>query len=145
MDVEVTRTYLQLERPEDLKPARVEDPRVRIEPVVDCPPSFFRYLYAEVGRAYRWVDRLSWTDGDIRAHLADPGVSRYHCWILFRDGAPSVEDLASANGTFVNGERIRVRMALKPGDVIRVGSTEIQVSEEENGSVAMWMAPPKER
>src|SRR5437667_12318828 len=62
--------------------------------------------------------------------LADPGVSRYHCWILFRDGAPSVEDLASANGTFVNGERIRVRMALKPGDVIRVGSTEIQVSEE---------------
>ena len=65
-----------------------------------------------------------------RPSLADPGVSRYHCWILFRDGAPSVEDLASANGTFVNGERIRVRMALKPGDVIRVGSTEIQVSEE---------------
>ena len=62
--------------------------------------------------------------------LADPGVSRYHCWIQFRDGAPSVEDLASANGTFVNGERIRARRTLKPGDVIRAGSTEILFSEE---------------
>jgi pSer/pThr/pTyr-binding forkhead associated (FHA) protein len=62
--------------------------------------------------------------------LGDPGVSRYHCWILFRDGTPSVEDLASANGTYVNGERIRARRTLKPGDVIRVGSTEFQVAEE---------------
>lgn len=62
--------------------------------------------------------------------LADPGVSRYHCWILLRDGVASVEDLASANGTIVNGERIRARRALKAGDVIRVGTTEIVFSEE---------------
>jgi len=61
--------------------------------------------------------------------LGDPGVSRYHCWILLRDGAPSVEDLASANGTYVNGERIRARCALKSGDVIRVGSTQIVFTE----------------
>ena len=57
--------------------------------------------------------------------LGDPGLSRYHCWIMVKDGAPCVEDLASANGTFVNGERIRARRALKAGDIIRVGSTEI--------------------
>jgi pSer/pThr/pTyr-binding forkhead associated (FHA) protein len=61
--------------------------------------------------------------------LGDPGVSRYHCWILFRDGAPSVEDLASANGTYVNGERVRARRSLKTGDLIRVGSTEMRFSE----------------
>lgn len=61
--------------------------------------------------------------------LADPGVSRYHCWIQFRDGGLSVEDLASANGTFVNGERVRARRSLKSGDVIRVGSTEFRFSE----------------
>jgi pSer/pThr/pTyr-binding forkhead associated (FHA) protein len=61
--------------------------------------------------------------------LADPGLSRYHCWIMVKDGAPCVEDLASANGTFVNGERIRARRALRAGDVIRVGSTEIVVTE----------------
>ncbi|HZE97813.1 MAG TPA: FHA domain-containing protein [Planctomycetota bacterium] len=60
--------------------------------------------------------------------LGDPGVSRYHCWILVRDGIASVEDLASANGTFVNGERVRLRRPLKPGDLLRVGSTEMVFS-----------------
>lgn len=61
--------------------------------------------------------------------LGDPGLSRYHCWILLRDGVPAVEDLASANGTYVNGERIRARRELKTGDRIRVGTTEIVFSE----------------
>lgn len=61
--------------------------------------------------------------------VADPGVSRYHCWILFRDGVASVEDLASANGTYVNGERVRARRSLKSGDVIRTGSTELRISQ----------------
>ena len=63
--------------------------------------------------------------------LADPGISRYHCWIMPRNGAMTIEDLASANGTFVNGLRVRARRTLTPGDVIRVGSTEILFSEEE--------------
>lgn len=62
--------------------------------------------------------------------LGDPGVSRYHCWILYRDGVPAVEDLASVNGTFVNGERVRARRTLKPGDVVRVGSTEFRVADD---------------
>ena len=60
--------------------------------------------------------------------LGDPGLSRYHCWIMIKDGAPCVEDLASANGTYVNGERIRTRRPLKTGDVLRVGTTEITIS-----------------
>jgi GNAT superfamily N-acetyltransferase len=32
-------------------------------------------LYAEVGRDYRWVDRLPWTDEQTQAYLADPAVS----------------------------------------------------------------------
>jgi pSer/pThr/pTyr-binding forkhead associated (FHA) protein len=63
--------------------------------------------------------------------LADPGISRYHCWIMPRNGALTIEDLASANGTYVNGERVRARRTLTPGDVIRVGSTEMLFSEEE--------------
>ena len=60
--------------------------------------------------------------------LADPGVSRYHCWILVRDGIASIEDLASANGTFVNGQRLRLRHPLKSGDRLRIGSTEFVFS-----------------
>jgi GNAT superfamily N-acetyltransferase len=85
-DVEVKRTYLEMTAPSDLRPARRAEGDVRVERVEGSPASFYRYLYAEVGRAYRWVDRLSWTDGDIRAHLASPGVS---VWLLTVRGAPA--------------------------------------------------------
>ena len=65
--------------------------RCRIRPSassrsIDCPPSFWRYLYTEVGRAYHWVDRLPWTDDEIRAYLADPAVS---LWLMTVAGAPA--------------------------------------------------------
>ena len=59
--------------------------------------------------------------------LSDPALSRYHCWVAFQEGKAVVEDLASVNGTSVNGVRIEGRFALKPGDVIRAGSTEFVV------------------
>jgi pSer/pThr/pTyr-binding forkhead associated (FHA) protein len=37
-----------------------------------------------------------------------------------------IEDLKSGNGVFVNGAAVR-RTPLKPGDVIRIGSTEFLV------------------
>jgi len=82
----VRRTYLEMTSPGELRGARSADPALRLEPVDGCPPSFYRYLYAEVGRAYRWVDRLPWTDEDIRRHLADPMVS---LWLLTMRGAPA--------------------------------------------------------
>lgn len=57
-----------------------------MEQVRDCPPSFWRYLYSEVGRRHHWVDRLPWTDDEIRAYLADPAVS---LWLMSVAGAPA--------------------------------------------------------
>src|SRR6476661_5501178 len=82
----VTRTYLELRSPEDLRPAPTPRPAPRIERVGHCPPSFYRYLYAEVGRAFHWTDRLRWSDDTIRAHLATPGLT---LWLLIWDGAPA--------------------------------------------------------
>jgi GNAT superfamily N-acetyltransferase len=84
--VEVQRTYLQLSRPDDLKPAGAASDLVRIDQVAECPPSFFRYLYTEVGRYYHWVDRLGWTDDQIRAHLARTQTS---LWVMYYAGAPA--------------------------------------------------------
>jgi pSer/pThr/pTyr-binding forkhead associated (FHA) protein len=61
--------------------------------------------------------------------IPDAAVSRYHCWITFDDGVAFVEDLASANGTYLNGERVTTRLRLKDGDLIRLGSTEFHFSE----------------
>jgi len=84
--VEVTRTYLEMSSPGDLVAASSPDPRLRLERVEECPASFHRYLYAEVGRAYQWVDRLGWTDEQTLAYLASPAVS---LWVLYCAGAPA--------------------------------------------------------
>ena len=83
---EVRRTYLEMTAPADLRPARSADAAARVERIEGCPASFYRYLYAEVGRAYKWVDRLAWTDDEIRAYLVTPGVS---VWLLTVQGAPA--------------------------------------------------------
>jgi GNAT superfamily N-acetyltransferase len=84
--VEVKRTYLEMTAHADLRPARSPDPAARVERVEGCAASFYRYLYAEVGRAYSWTDRLGWTDEQIRAHLASPAVS---IWLLTVRSAPA--------------------------------------------------------
>jgi GNAT superfamily N-acetyltransferase len=80
------RTYLELRDPGELHPARIDDLPVRVERVEECPPSFWRFLYSEVGRRYHWVDRLGWTDQDILNYLHDPSVS---LWLLTVAGAPA--------------------------------------------------------
>jgi ribosomal protein S18 acetylase RimI-like enzyme len=84
--VAVTRTYLEMTQPGDLVAARLDDPAVQLERALDCPASFFRYLYAEVGRRYHWVDRLGWTDDQLRERLEDPRVS---LWVLRVKGSPA--------------------------------------------------------
>lgn len=84
--LEVVRTYLEMASPDELVPAPPPDARACVERALDCPPSFFRYLYATVGAPYHWVDRLPWTDDDIRGYLATPGVS---LWVLYVSGVPA--------------------------------------------------------
>lgn len=86
MPVEVLRTYLEMNDPAQLVSTECPDPRARVERIERCPPSFFRYLYAEVGRSYHWVDRLSWTEDAVKAYLSDPTVS---LWLLTVAGAPA--------------------------------------------------------
>jgi lysophospholipase L1-like esterase len=51
----------------------------------------------------------------------DPEVSRQHARITWSGTGHIIEDLGSANGTFVNGEQIAVPRVLADGDVIGLG------------------------
>ncbi|HVM24185.1 MAG TPA: DUF3662 and FHA domain-containing protein [Candidatus Limnocylindrales bacterium] len=57
--------------------------------------------------------------------LDDPMVSRHHCQLKLQHGAYGFTDLGSRNGSTVNGQPVS-QVALGPGDVIRVGDTEIE-------------------
>ena len=56
--------------------------------------------------------------------LLDEGISREHAMVLFDEDVPGyvIEDLASTNGTKLNGKRIR-SAPLAEGDEIQVGQT----------------------
>src|SRR4051812_4473060 len=53
--------------------------------------------------------------------IPSASVSRRHCLLSFRDGFLSVEDLLSANGTYLNGERVAGKQVVRPGDRLDVG------------------------
>jgi serine/threonine protein kinase len=65
--------------------------------------------------------------------LSDPHVSRVHCRVQVEGDQVVVTDNDSAGGTFVNGKRVS-QQVLQPGDVIRIGETQLRLvcdSEEE--------------
>ena len=53
--------------------------------------------------------------------LADPSVSRLHAMLRHGDAGVLVEDLASANGVFVNGQAVRLHL-LHDGDELAFGN-----------------------
>lgn len=55
--------------------------------------------------------------------LSDQTISRRHAELRAENGGWILEDLQSANGTYINGVRLRQPVRLKHGDQIRVGST----------------------
>ncbi|RRR71253.1 MAG: FHA domain-containing protein [Candidatus Viridilinea halotolerans] len=54
----------------------------------------------------------------------DAGVSRRHAIIIPRNGGYVIEDLASANGTFINGRRVKPQapVAVNHGDEVKFGT-----------------------
>lgn len=67
------------------------------------------------------------TECDLK--IAASEVSRIHCRITVRDDAVYVEDLGSANGTFVNEQMLNPRqpVAVDPGTKISIGRAEFLV------------------
>ena len=63
-------------------------------------------------------------------HLTrDEFASARHARFEPRPDGVWVDDLGSTNGTFVNGARLDAARLLRPGDVVRVGETELRVEQ----------------
>ena len=54
--------------------------------------------------------------------IPSPEVSRQHCVLrLERPGYLTIEDLNSANGTYLNGQEVVSQQVVRPGDRLQVG------------------------
>src|SRR3954452_15654659 len=60
--------------------------------------------------------------------LTDPSgqVSRRHARIVIRGTEAVLEDLASTNGTFVNGQRLDGPYAFRAGDTVELGGCTLE-------------------
>ncbi len=59
----------------------------------------------------------------------DETVSRHHADVVREGEKLFVEDAGSTHGTFVDGQRISGRAELRPGSIMRVGHSFLQVME----------------
>jgi serine phosphatase RsbU (regulator of sigma subunit) len=106
---------LSFQQPEGILPESGSDDPVHLLLLLDdnAPPRRYplRVLPAVVGR-----------NPPADLILEGPTVSRRHCRLEVRDGQLWLTDLASTNGTFVNGARLAEAAALEDGATIGVGA-----------------------
>ncbi len=75
------------------------------------------------------LDRMKLTIGRSSRNdicISDPFASRLHAEIRRENDQVMLVDNGSANGTFVNGQRVTGLLPLHIGDIIRIGETEIE-------------------
>lgn len=63
--------------------------------------------------------------------ISDPFASRLHAEIRRENDQVMLVDNGSANGTFVNGQRVTGSLRLNVGDIVRIGETEIEYTSGE--------------
>lgn len=94
------------------------------------------------------LDRMKLTIGRSSRNdicISDPFASRLHAEIRRENDQVMLVDNGSANGTFVNGQRVTGAVRLSVGDLVRIGETEIEYSAGEQdllSGATVYLAGP---
>lgn len=73
----------------------------------------------------------------------DPGVSRRHARVTNAEGSEWVEDLGSTNGTWVDGERLRVPRRLSIGEDVRLGEALLRLEGRQTVAAQQTSTRPR--
>src|SRR5688572_3505441 len=68
--------------------------------------------------------------------LSDPFASRLHAELRRENEQILLVDNGSANGTYMNGQRVNGAVRLRVGDIVRIGETEIEYSAGEQSTLS---------
>jgi len=85
-EVAVTRWYLEMTSPAQLRPGRVPDELPAIVRAEAPSPALNRFLYTSVGGAWHWTDRLPWTWERWMQWLDRPQLQT---WVMYVAGTPA--------------------------------------------------------
>lgn len=72
--VEVVRTYVEMRSAGSYARLPAPPDGVGVRALARDDTAGYRRLYRGVGEDYHWVDRLVWSDEQLRAHLARPDI-----------------------------------------------------------------------
>jgi pSer/pThr/pTyr-binding forkhead associated (FHA) protein len=86
------------------------------------PTIAIRHLPCVLGRASACDHRID-----------DPMISRRHCAFSFRDGQVWVEDLASRNGTRIDGEPVQSPRPVADGATLQLARLTFVIRQEGSG------------
>jgi pSer/pThr/pTyr-binding forkhead associated (FHA) protein len=68
--------------------------------------------------------------------IPDPSISRRHALARLEGKTVVLEDLGSANGTFLNGNPVRSATRAEDGDRLKIGAVEVELRIDERGDPA---------
>lgn len=83
--VPLTTYYLEMLRPDELRPKRA-GPEFRVNRVEVPCPEFNRFLYTAVGWQWSWIDKLPWTYEQWEAYVKRPQLGT---WVGYLSGTPA--------------------------------------------------------
>ncbi len=86
MQVEVTTYYLEMVSRDQLRSAKSVDLPFTVQRAEIPYPALNRFLYQQVGAAYTWTDRLSWSEERWLAWLDRPALQT---WLGYVRGTPA--------------------------------------------------------
>lgn len=106
--------------------------RARLEPALETPRGRLLVLQSPALQVGSTVEVSAPTrlgrGGENPVRLdGDDFVSSRHALLQPRADGIWVEDLGSTNGTFVNGAPVTTARLLHPGDIVRIGQTDLRV------------------
>jgi len=82
-------------------------------------------------------------DPECEIHVSDSNVSRVHAKLTWNGLVLVIEDLASTNGIFVNGEKVPV-FKIREGDVVTVGATVFRTVINQKVTTSTVIIRPKQ-
>jgi hypothetical protein len=120
--------------PEAAPPAPASNPRGAASKKPAAPQAGVVLVLVKTGQQIRLSKPVNIVGraADCEVTLKASDVSKQHCRVLLKPGSVEVEDLDSANGTFVNGDPV-ARVALAHGDRLKVAGHEFEVRLPNSG------------